>query len=126
MITVRQLNICWLGSGRCPSGAVARGATGAANASWSSSIEISSSLPCAAAFFGGGFVVPDGLRAVVLDAGLAAALYPAGFFSKKSVIEGWAVAVGFVFLAGLIYASLSSSLSTQDNDTIVKTEKGGH
>ena len=53
-----------------------------------------------------------GLRAVVLDAGLATALEPAGFFSKKSVIEGWAVAVGFVFLAGLIYASLSSSLST--------------
>ncbi len=111
MITVRQLNICWLGSGRCPSGAVARGATGAANASWSSSIEISSSLPCAA-FFRGGLVLPDTLRAVVLDAGLAAALDPAGFFSKKSVIEGWAVAVGFVFLAGLIYASLSSSLST--------------
>jgi len=117
MITVRQLNICWLGSGRCPSGAVARGATGAANASWSSSIEISSSLPCAAAFFaaaffGGGFVLPDALRAVVLDAGLAAALDPAGFFSKKSGIEGWAVAVGFIFLAGVIYTSLSSSLST--------------
>ena len=97
-------------------GAVARGATGAADSSWSSSIEISSSLPCAAfftaTFFGGGFVLPDGLRAVVLDAGLATALEPAGFFSKKSVIEGWAVAVGFVFFAGLIYASLSSSLST--------------
>jgi hypothetical protein len=32
-----------------------------------------------------------------------------GFLSKKSVIGGWAA--GFVFLAGLIYASLSSSLS---------------
>ena len=52
-----------------------------------------------------------GLRAVVLDAGLAAALDPADFFSK-SVIEGWPVAVGFVFLAGLTYASLYSSLST--------------
>jgi hypothetical protein len=45
-------------------------------------------------------VLPDALRAVVvvfaLDAGLAAALD----------------AAGFVFLAGLIYASLSSSLST--------------
>ena len=77
-------------------------------------------------------MLPDGLRAVVLDAGLAAPLDPAGFFSKKSVIEGWAVAVGFVFLAGLIYASLSSSLSTlvcvwegKDNDTIVKFQKAG-
>jgi hypothetical protein len=59
-------------------------------------------------------VLPDALRAVVvLDAGLAAALDEpaagAGFFPKKSVIDGWGV--GFVFLAGLIYASLSSSLS---------------
>jgi hypothetical protein len=109
-------------------GAVARGATGAADSSWSPSIEISSSLPfvCAAAFFGGCFVLPDGLRAVVLGA----ALDPAAFFSKKSVIEGWAVAVGFVFLEGLIYVSLSSSLSTlvyvwegKNNDTIVKIEK---
>jgi hypothetical protein len=92
---------------------VALGATGAADSGWSSSIEISSSLPCAAFFalaFGGAFVL--GLREVVLDAGLAAALDPSGFFSKKPVIEGWAVAVGFVFLASLIYTSLSSSLST--------------
>lgn len=61
-------------------------------------------------------MIPDALRAVVaLDAGLVAALDEptagAGFFSKKSVIDGWAV--GFAFLAGLIYASpsLSSSLS---------------
>jgi hypothetical protein len=59
-------------------------------------------------------VVPDALRAVVvLDAGLAAALDEpaagAGFFSKKSAIDDWLV--DFVFLAGLIYPSLSSSLS---------------
>ena len=56
---------------------------------------------------------PDALRAVVaLDAGLAAALDEpaagAGFFSKKSAMDDWVV--GFAFLAGLIYASLSSSL----------------
>lgn len=98
--------------------AVARGATGAADSG--SSMRISSSLLAAAFFAGGffggacGFVLPDALRAVVvvlaLGAGLAAALDPAGFFSKKSVTEGWVV--GFVFLAGLIYASLSSSLSS--------------
>jgi hypothetical protein len=97
-------------------------------------MRISSSLLSAAflagGFFGGGcgFVPPDALRAVVvvlaLDAGLVAALDdPAGagvgFFSKKSVIEGWAV--GFVFLTGLIYASLSSSLSTL---LLRKKEKG--
>ena len=58
-------------------------------------------------------MVPDALRAVVvLDAGLAAALDEpaagAGFL-KKSAIDDWVV--GFAFLAGLIYASLSSSLS---------------
>lgn len=87
-------------------------------------MRISSSLLSAAFFAGGffgggcGFVLPDALRAVVvlaLGAGLAAALDDSagagvGFFSKKSVIEG--CGVGFVFLAGLIYASLSSSLST--------------
>ena len=88
-------------------------------------MRISSSLLSAAFFAGGffgggcGFVLPDALRAVVvvlaLGAGLAAALDDSagagvGFFSKKSVIEG--CAVGFVFLASLIYASLSSSLST--------------
>ena len=84
-------------------------------------MRISSASLLSAAFFAGGFfggacafVLPDALRAVVvvfaLEAGLAAALDAAGFLSKKSVIEGWAV--GFVFLAGLIYASLSSSLST--------------
>jgi hypothetical protein len=102
--------------------AVARGTTGAEDSG--SSMRISSSLLPAAAFFAGGFfggacgfVLPDALRAVVvvlaLDAaGLAAALDApaAGFFSKKSIIEGWVV--GFVFFAGLIYASLSSSLSS--------------
>lgn len=46
---------------------------------------------------------------LALDAGFAAAaaLDAAGFFSKKSVMEDWAV--GFVFLAGFMYASLSSS-----------------
>ena len=83
-------------------------------------MRISSSLLSAAFFAGGffgggcGFVLPDALRAVVvvlaLGAGLAAAGAGVGFFSKKSVIEG--CAVGFVFLASLIYASLSSSLST--------------
>jgi hypothetical protein len=82
----------------------------------SSSSSLLSAAFFAGAFFGGGcdFVLPDTLRAVVaLDAGLAPALDEpaagAGFFSKKSVIDGWVV--GFVFLAGLIYASLSSSLS---------------
>jgi hypothetical protein len=67
-------------------------------------------LLCAGAFV---FLDPDALRAVVvvlaLDAGFAAAvaLDAAGFFSKKSVMEDWAV--GFVFLAGFMYALLSSS-----------------
>jgi hypothetical protein len=77
--------------------AVVRGATGGADPSWSSFIKISSSLPCAA-FFGGGFALPDPLRAVVLDAAVAAALDPTGYFSKKSVIEGCADAIGFAFL----------------------------
>ena len=58
------------------------------------------------------FVLPDALRAVVvifaLDAGLAASLDAAVFLSMKSVIVSWAV--GFVFLAGLIFASLSTLL----------------
>ncbi len=57
-------------------------------------------------------MLPDALHAVVLDASLTANLDPAGFFLKKSVIKGWAITVGFVFLAGLIYASLSLLLST--------------
>src|SRR5260221_14731908 len=73
----------------------------------SSSNEMSSSLGSTplpdVIFFGtGAFVFPDALRAVVLDAGLAAALDAAGFFSKKSAMEAWAV--GFVFLAGFMYA----------------------
>jgi len=102
-------------------GAVERATTGADSGA---SNEISSSLLCVAffvavAFFGGAFdVLPDALRAVAvvaLDAGLGAAVAlddaAAGFFPKKSVISAWAV--GFVFLAGFIYASLSSSsLST--------------
>jgi hypothetical protein len=105
-------------------GAVERATTGADSGS-SNKISSSSLLRvaffAAVAFFGGGFdVPPDALRAVAvvalaLDAGLAAAVAlddaAAGFFPKKSVID--ACAVGFVFLAGLIYASLSSSsLST--------------
>jgi len=63
--------------------------------------------------------LPDALRAVVvLDAGLATALDAAGFFSRKSVMEDWAV--GFVFLAGFMYASLSSSSLS----TLVVGEKG--
>jgi hypothetical protein len=89
-------------------GAVARGATGV---DWGSSIKISSSLLSttffAGAFFGGGFVLPEALRAVVLDAGLAAVLDAPGFLSKKSVTEAWAV--GFGFLATFMYPSLSSS-----------------
>jgi hypothetical protein len=91
----------------------------------SSSNEISSSLggsglPTPRPSFDGtgAFVFPDALRAVVLDAGLAAALDAAGFFSKKSVMEAWVV--GFVFLAGFMYASLSSSslsvLVWEEND----------
>lgn len=82
----------------------------------SSSSSLLSAAFFAGAFFGAGcdFVLPDALRAVVaLDPGLAAALdepaAAAGFLSKKSVTDGWAA--DFVFLAGLIYASLSSSLS---------------
>jgi hypothetical protein len=65
-------------------------------------------------------VFPDALRAaavIALDAGLAAALAAASavalddaaasFFLKTSVVDAWVV--GFVFLAGFIYASLSSS-----------------
>jgi len=89
-------------------GAVERATTGADSGA---SNEISSSLLCVAffvavAFLGGAFdVLPDALRAVavVLDAGLAAAVAlddaEAGFFPKKSLIHAWAV--GFVFLAGL-------------------------
>ncbi len=57
-------------------------------------------------------MLSDALHAVVLDASLTANLDPASFFLKKSIIKGWAIAVSFVFLAGLIYALLSSSLST--------------
>src|SRR5260221_4908901 len=65
---------------------------------------------------------PHALRAVVLDAGLAATLDAAGFFSKKSAMEAWVV--GFVFLASLMYASLSSSslsmlVGEKDFDIIV-------
>ena len=91
-------------------GSVARDTTGAEDSG--SPMRISSVSLLSAAFFAGGFfdggcafVPPDALRAVVvvfaLDAGLAAALDTAGFLSKKSVTEGWAV--GIVFLAGLIY-----------------------
>jgi len=92
-------------------GAVARGATGADSGS---PIKSSSSLLSAAfagAFFGGGLVLPEALRAVVVfDAGLAAVVFDpaaAGFFSKNSVTVAWAV--GLVFFTGLMYASLSSS-----------------
>jgi hypothetical protein len=48
----------------------------------------------------------DALRTVAVALGAAVA----AFFPKKSAIDAWVV--GFVFLAGFIYASLlSSSLS---------------
>ena len=82
-----------------------------------SSLSLLSAAFLAGGFFGGGcaFVLPDALRVAVvvfaLDAGLAAALDAAGFSSKKSVTEGWAV--GIVFLAGLIYCHPSLTCRTK-------------